>query len=77
VEHDPADEWFMVLRGDVLAIVVNFGEDEATVPLEGESSTLFGNGELRFEVEGDQHLFRMAPRAVALLKLEIESRPGR
>lgn len=76
VEHDADDQWFMVLRGDVLAIVVNFGADGATVPLEGPSSSLFDSGEIEFIDEGEDHLLRMGPWSVALLKLEADPRPG-
>ncbi|MDO5681800.1 MAG: malto-oligosyltrehalose trehalohydrolase, partial [Propionibacteriaceae bacterium] len=49
-EHDSDDQWFMVMRGESLSIVVNFGADDAVVPLEGPCETLFANGELSFDI---------------------------
>lgn len=76
IEHDPADRWFMVMRGEVLSIVVNFGDDDALVPLEGKCTTLFANGRLGFELSDARHLLRMGPKAVALLALQTGLRPG-
>jgi maltooligosyltrehalose trehalohydrolase len=76
VEHDPNDRWFMVLRGEALAIVVNFGAESVCVPLEGESTTLFGSGELELGLDGEAHVLRMGPWSVALLQLVHAPLPG-
>jgi maltooligosyltrehalose trehalohydrolase len=76
VEHDPQDRWFMVLRGEALAVVANFGADAATVPLEVECVTLFDSGDLEFGVDGPRHVLRMGPWSVALLKLAHDPSPG-
>lgn len=75
-EHDPEDRWLMVLRGEALAIVVNFGSDAVSVPLEGRSTTLFASGDLDMGLDDKQHMLRMGPSSVALLKLAQESQPG-
>ncbi|GAB3624581.1 malto-oligosyltrehalose trehalohydrolase [Mariniluteicoccus endophyticus] len=69
VEHDTEDRWFMVQRGERLSIVVNLGDDGATVPLEGPSETLYSRGDLDITADGDQHTLNMGPYSFALLSL--------
>ncbi|MDO5499184.1 MAG: malto-oligosyltrehalose trehalohydrolase [Propionibacteriaceae bacterium] len=75
-EHSADDEWFMVVRGAVLSIVVNFGDSTARIPLEGPSEALFSSGELEFTPVGDETMLTMAPKSVALLKLVTQPKPG-
>ncbi|GAB3715401.1 malto-oligosyltrehalose trehalohydrolase [Mariniluteicoccus flavus] len=78
VEHDADDQWFMVQRGEALTIVVNFGADGATVPLEGDHAVLFGRGQLDFAAKDGDHgndegtqgatALTLGPHAFALLE---------
>lgn len=78
VEHSPDDNWFMVMRGDELSIVVNFGDEPAAIQLEGRSEALFCNGEVSFTAVGrDDHWAEIGAKSVALLKLATPARPGR
>ena len=71
-DHCPTDQWFMVLRGDALVIVCNFADSESLVPMEGPARLLFGNGQLEAQVTDDQHILRMGPKSVALLRRQID-----
>ncbi|WP_425310304.1 malto-oligosyltrehalose trehalohydrolase [Ammonicoccus fulvus] len=78
VDHSPDDQWFMVMRGEELSILVNFGNESAAVQLEGPSESLFCNGELSSTGVGKQdHWAEIGAKSVALLKLATPSRPGR
>ncbi len=78
VEHSPDDQWFMVMRGEELSIVVNFGNESAAVQLEGPSESLFCNGEVSFTaVDKQDHWAEIGAKSVALLKLATPPRPGR
>ncbi|OYO18404.1 malto-oligosyltrehalose trehalohydrolase [Enemella dayhoffiae] len=73
VEHDAEDRWFLVARGERLTIVVNFGDDDANVPLEDDSDFLFSRGGLDLTRTEDGFNLRMDPWSMALL--ELKERP--
>lgn len=76
VEFDEDAQWFRVARGEALSIVVNFGAEGASVPMEGPAEVVFGRGALELAGEGDARRLQMGPHAFALLEL-AEGERGR